>query len=98
MQTISIMQLREKLQSDQSGYFLIDVRESDEFGDGHIPRSLLMPWHIISEKISGIKQDKHIILYCNTGVRALKAAKTLEDAGFANVSVYPGGWEEWNNS
>ena len=32
-----------------------------------------------------------------SGIRAASAAAQMEQAGFANVAVYPGGWREWND-
>lgn len=85
-----------ELQKDSQN-FVFDVREEDEYEYGHIPQAILAPWHSITERVAGLKPQTPIILYCNTGVRAQKAAKMLEDKNFTNVSVYRGGWEDWNN-
>jgi rhodanese-related sulfurtransferase len=98
MRTISLATLQLKLKNEPQSHYLLDVREAEEYEQGHIPLALLTPWHTIQESVKGIKKDRELILYCNTRVRALKAAKSLEDNGFTNVAIYPGGWEEWSSS
>ena len=97
MHIISQSELVDKLQSGQPNFYLIDVRDTDEFEEGHIFGSLHIPWETIIERTKGIKLDREMILYCNTGVRANKAAKFLDNAGFKNIFLYKGGMEEWVN-
>lgn len=96
MNFIDISQLQAQLNSTDQSFFLIDTRETEEFIKGHLPGAILIPWHMIDEKIGGIKKDKSIILYCRTNNRAARAAGTLETLGYTNVSVYKGGWDEWD--
>ena len=95
MQFISKQELQEKLTSNDRGFFLVDTREAEEYDSGHLPGALLIPWHMIDEHIKGIKKDKELILYCQTNNRATRAAGTLEGLGYTKVSVYRGGWQEW---
>lgn len=97
MQIISKQQLVEKLENLKTHpFFLLDVREEEEFDAGHIPKAVLAPWHEIINKVKGLKPEVELILYCRTGVRAQKAAHSLEAHGFNNISVYKGGWQDWN--
>lgn len=96
MQTITPAELKQKLRAPKNPFYLIDVREIEEFEAGHLPGALFMPWHTIEEKIKGIDKQRELILYCRTGVRAIKAAKLLEKLGFANLTIYREGWEGWN--
>lgn len=96
MKLISIDELRSKLAEKSRDFYLIDVRDSQEFDKEHITGSINIPWEIVMEQTKGIKPDREIILYCNTGVRANKAAKLLADAGFNNIFIYKGGMEEWD--
>jgi thiosulfate/3-mercaptopyruvate sulfurtransferase len=45
----------------------------------------------------GIPKDRRIITYCQGGVRASHSAVALLLAGYRNVSVYDGSWEDWGN-
>jgi thiosulfate/3-mercaptopyruvate sulfurtransferase len=41
--------------------------------------------------------DQPVITYCNGGVNASLVALALDEAGFKNVAVYDGSWNEWGN-
>lgn len=96
MKIISKVEL-EKLLAGTEKFFLLDTREPEEFEAGHIEQSILAPWHSVTNKTDGLSKQTPLILYCNTGVRAQKAAHFLEQQGFINISLYPGGWMEWSS-
>lgn len=45
----------------------------------------------------GLTPEQKIITYCQGGVRASHSALSLLLAGYHNVSVYDGSWEDWGN-
>jgi thiosulfate/3-mercaptopyruvate sulfurtransferase len=45
---------------------------------------------------AGIKSSDEIILYCFKGARASNTYLALKQAGFANVKMYFGSWNEWS--
>lgn len=96
MKLLTKQELQDKL-ADTAPFFLLDVREAEEYSEGKIPGAILAPWHEVTEKVSGLKPQTELVLYCRTNGRAKKAAHLLEQAGFSNVSVYAGGWSEWNH-
>ena len=67
---------------------LIDVREKNEWDEGHVSGSKLLSLSKISkvatkEEIeSVVGKDKVIYLHCKAGVRCMKAAEILEKQGF----------------
>lgn len=66
---------------------LIDVRTEEEFRIIRIPGSILIPDYEIRDKIANVVPDKDtpVILYCRSGNRSAKAAKTLADMGYTKV-------------
>lgn len=46
---------------------------------------------------AGIRPDRRVITYCQGAVRAAHSALALKLAGYPNVQVYDGSWEEWGN-
>lgn len=89
---------------------LIDTRSQAEYDEGHIPGVLHYPHtnNVYSDGTfhstrdiglfygdAGVKKDAPIILYCKTSFRATQAAALLLEAGFTNVRVYDGAWDEW---
>lgn len=65
---------------------LLDVREKEEFKEGHIPNSINLSSRKIGQVEDLVADKKEIIfVYCLTGVRSAKAAKHLIGFGYENV-------------
>ncbi|MFB6373059.1 MAG: rhodanese-like domain-containing protein, partial [Bradymonadaceae bacterium] len=73
---------------------LIDVRERDEFVDGHIEGATFVPRGLLDLKIENLVPNKQddIILYCGGGTRSALAANDLEEIGYENVESMEGGF------
>jgi phage shock protein E len=69
------------------GVFLVDVRTPEEYLDGHIPQSLLLPQDEIQQKALEVLPDKYatVIVYCRSGRRSALAAKELIGLGYKCV-------------
>jgi sulfur-carrier protein adenylyltransferase/sulfurtransferase len=76
---------------------VIDVREQDEWDEGHIPRALHIPRGYLESRIERTAPDREnpIVLYCASGARSAFAAKTLEELGYSNVSSLAPGYTGW---
>jgi len=76
---------------------LIDVREENEILSGYIEGSLLIPRSFLEQKIFNIVTDYNqpIVVYSQTGIRSLLAAKTLIELGYKNVFSMYGGFNQW---
>lgn len=92
---ISASDLRRMLETTE--VTLVDVREKWErqivnLGGIHIPHDEIF------RRATEIRKDYPIIVYCKSGGRSLKAAKTLiEQLGFMNVASLQGGIVGWHN-
>ena len=62
---------------------LIDVRERDEWEEGHLPGAVWVPRGNLESRIEQAVPDRDtpIIVYCAAGSRSAFAAKTLEELG-----------------
>lgn len=88
---ISAAQMKER-----AGYILIDVREQEEWDQGHIDGARLWPLSKIMQEIfPDLSQDIEIILHCQKGMRSLQAAQIFKDNGFMDVASLSGGYEAW---
>ena len=69
------------------GAILIDVRSPQEYNEGHLDNSILLPEYEILKKIKDIIPNKNtrIILYCSSGTRSKKAQEELEKMGYKNI-------------
>ena len=77
--------------------FVLDVREPHEFQIGRIPGSVLIPLGDLPKRLSELDRGADIVAHCRSGVRSLKAAKLLKDAGFAKVRNLAGGILAWSD-
>ncbi|HEX9130166.1 MAG TPA: molybdopterin-synthase adenylyltransferase MoeB [Gemmatimonadaceae bacterium] len=87
-------QLAERLQ-DGEKLEIIDVREPYEWQIGHIPGARLVPLDRIAAEIPRLDKRKETILYCKVGVRSMRAARQLADAGVSEVRNLAGGILRW---
>jgi len=84
----------------QNGAVVVDVREPDEWGAGHIPGAKHVPKSYFESRIEGVVPDRdaHVILYCASGNRSAWAARTLiEDLGYGRVESMTGGFTLWKD-
>jgi adenylyltransferase/sulfurtransferase len=75
---------------------LIDVREDWEWQIGRIPGARLLPLGDLSSQKDRIDRSRDVVVYCKSGVRSLRAAEELIDAGFENVLNLSGGILRWS--
>lgn len=74
---------------------LIDVREPEEYGRGHIPQAGLIPLRLVRDQGSTLPRNIHLILVCRSGRRSTLAATILKDMGYNDVSNLRGGMLAW---
>jgi molybdopterin/thiamine biosynthesis adenylyltransferase/rhodanese-related sulfurtransferase len=79
---------------------LVDVREQDEWNEGHLPGAVHVPRGNLESRIERAAPDRSrsIVLYCQSGNRSAFAAKTLEDLGYENVVSLAGGFTDWKRN
>ena len=77
-------------------YTILDVREPDEFAEGHIEGAVQLSYTEIADKAEGTLPDKDglILVYCRSGRRSAIAAETLVKMGYTNVKDF-GGIIDW---
>ena len=77
-------------------HIVLDVREQEEYDEGHIPGAILIPYTEIENKVEEIlvDKDKKILVYCRSGRRSKIAAQSLADMGYTNVKEF-GGIIDW---
>jgi molybdopterin/thiamine biosynthesis adenylyltransferase/rhodanese-related sulfurtransferase len=80
-----------------AGALLLDVREADEWSNGHAPKALFIPRGFLEQRIEEKEPEKsrEIVVYCAGGTRSAFAARTLQDLGYTNVSSMAGGFGRW---
>lgn len=78
---------------------LVDVRTQDEFNQGHIPGSILLPYDEVDKLAPAMLPDKaaKIVVYCRSGRRSAIAADALRQLGYSDVRDF-GGINRWQGS
>src|SRR5580765_7377203 len=79
-----------------NGYVLLDVRQPDEFRDGHIPGARNIPLPELRRRLGELPRQSEIRLYCAAGQRAYYASRLLSQHGFA-VKNFSGGYKTYLN-
>lgn len=74
---------------------LIDVREPQEFKNGHILGARNIPVTQMKQRLVEIRPDKPVYLYCQGGSRSAKAAQLLHKKGYQDISQLKGGFKKW---
>jgi molybdopterin/thiamine biosynthesis adenylyltransferase/rhodanese-related sulfurtransferase len=79
---------------------LVDIREQDEWDEGHIPGAVHIPRGNLESRVEATVPDKErpVLLYCAGGSRSAFAAKTLEELGYERVSSLAGGYTDWKRN
>ncbi len=92
--------VKETLKKIENGANLIDVREDNEWNDGHAGGAVHLGRGIIERDIVGKFPDKNaeLILYCGGGYRSALAADNLQKMGYRNVLSMAGGWTAWKEA
>jgi glyoxylase-like metal-dependent hydrolase (beta-lactamase superfamily II)/rhodanese-related sulfurtransferase len=90
---ISVEDLQQRLQKDQSG--VLDVRREPEWQAGHIEQAGWWPLDNFKVVAPEIDRDAPIAVHCKSGYRSMIACSLLQRAGFRNVSNVVGGFDAW---
>lgn len=79
---------------------ILDVRENNEFSEGHIINALHIPLSSLKTRMSELEKHKtkKIIIACRSGHRSSQACANLKKEGFAEVFNLSGGVMAWENA
>lgn len=91
LKTLTEEQFREGYRKAQ----LIDVREPNEFDNGHILGARNIPLSQLKMRLKELRPDKPVYLYCQNGTRSARAAQLLYKKGYKDLSHLQGGFKKW---
>jgi rhodanese-related sulfurtransferase len=77
------------------GAFILDVREPDEWADGHIAGATLIPLGQLETRLMELPKDQTIVVVCRTGNRSAQGRDILLSSGFSTVTSMGGGMSAW---
>lgn len=107
-ETITVIDSDQLQDAKEASVPLIDVRPASLFEAGHIPGAVNVPLVVPEDgsmipddaivaavEAAGVAPDDDVVLYCQTGLHAGLAAKTLEKEGFSRIELYSGSMNDW---
>lgn len=87
--------VEEAYQMRENGAFVLDVRELNEWEDGHIPDATLIPLGQLESRMGEVPEDQEVVIVCRSGNRSAQARDILKNAGFTNITSMAGGMNQW---
>lgn len=93
IQEISIEALAEKIATDPA-LRLIDVREIDEYTDGHVAGAKLVVLGTVADNVDAFRGDGPTYIICKSGGRSMRACEFLDAQGVDVINIAGGtmGW------
>lgn len=87
--------VEEAYQMRENGAFVLDVRELNEWEDGHIPDATLIPLGQLESRMGEVPEDQEVVIVCRSGNRSAQARDILKNAGFTKITSMAGGMNQW---
>lgn len=81
----------------KAGATVLDVRERDEYVEGHVPGAQLLPLGVLPVRVQDLPRDQPVFVICQSGGRSTQAAQLLDRAGI-DVRNVAGGTDAWISS
>jgi rhodanese-related sulfurtransferase len=76
----------------------IDVREPQEYQEGHIPDSELVPMRTVPDAAVGWAHDEPLVIVCRSGRRSAQIIQELAQLGLTRLLNLRGGVVEWRDA
>ena len=97
---ISMAELAERVNRNDLGLILLDVREKDAFEAGHIPGARHLPRGQLELRVNTELPDptQRILVACEFGRISTLAAATLRELGYTQAAALDGGIKAWRES
>lgn len=78
-----------------AGAQMVDVRESSEWNEAHIPGSVHIPLGDLATRAGTLDTERPVVAVCRSGNRSKTAVQILQRAGFTDASSMAGGVVAW---
>ena len=86
--SIDIVYFQETYESNPDAFYLIDVRDPDEFANGTIKGAKNIPVDQLEDQIPNLPSDKPIVFVCGTGARSGESYYMVQDVRPELKDVY----------
>jgi rhodanese-related sulfurtransferase len=93
---LNAIELNEKMKFGKHP-MILDVRQPDEFRQGHIAGAKLIPVTELRRRVKELPQGREIVCVCASGNRSSSAAKILAQEGYTVLDLQ-GGMLAWKRA
>ncbi len=83
------------LEARSAETIVLDVREPEEFEQGHVPKAINLPQADLASRLDELPHECPLALICRSGARSFRAAQFLRQVGFEQVASVQGGTLAW---
>ncbi|PLX86772.1 MAG: sulfurtransferase [Desulfuromonas sp.] len=80
------MDLQQLMEVQPEKIQVVDVRDPEEFAEGHIPGAINCPLKDFALQSGMIDKKKKVVVYCNAGGRSYKAYRKLMRLGYKDIA------------
>lgn len=95
LDTLSVQELKQRVDRDRAGLTVLDVRTEKEWNAGHMEGALHVHGGQLEERFAEVPREKPVAVMCGSGYRASIAASFLKREGYAEVINVMGGMSAW---
>jgi rhodanese-related sulfurtransferase len=96
--TPQVVDVHEASRRQAAGALLVDVRQPEEWRQGHAPKAKLIPLGSLGDRLSELPREREVLLICRSGNRSGTAQRQLLRLGFDRVVNVSGGMNAWTNA
>jgi len=94
---MTVIELKERIDNSED-WLVLDVRNMDEYIDGHIHGSLNIYVGLLEERLEDVPEGRNIAVICKSGTRSGLASSILLKAGRKGITNVLGGMDAWKNA
>ena len=74
----------------KAGALVLDVSTAGEYEAGHIPEAINIPVDELRQRLSELRVDQPLVVYCKVGIRGYLAERILKQQGFSVKNLMGG--------
>jgi rhodanese-related sulfurtransferase len=83
---INPIELKSLTETQPGKIQIVDVRDPEEYAEGHIPGAINFPLKDFALQSGMIDKTKKVVVYCNAGGRSYKAYRKLMRLGYKDIA------------
>jgi rhodanese-related sulfurtransferase len=89
--------VKKMVDTNATGFVLVDTQPEEAFAEGHVPGAINYPWVDKVKPPISLPRNKMLILYCpcNHDEDSIDMANKLREFGYLNTKILEGGWYKW---